>query len=140
MADFRRGKIVIAAQLGLLTSEHKGFLRALAELRNQLAHSVENVGFSFPGWIALMNTNQRKAYATKFTCPEGLGQPESFEDDPKAFVFCGAVGLMEHIECSLPPAFLQDLRRKVTIDPNEVLSLLADSIKELGSEEGADER
>src|SRR6266705_566896 len=82
MADRRRGKIAIAGQLGLIASEDRRFLEALAELRNQLAHSVQNLGFEFSAWIALMDDNQRKEYARKFTGSErqGLQDPKGFLD------------------------------------------------------------
>ncbi len=122
MADVRRGKVVIATQLGLLRPDDKRFLRALAELRNRLAHSVENVAWSFLAEITLMNSEQRKSCRAKFTCCDGgIGQPIKFEENPKEFVFCGAVNVMEQIECSTPMGFVQDLRREAEIDIDEIL-------------------
>src|SRR5205814_9961313 len=40
MADPRRSKVVIAAEMGIIASEDKRFMLALAELRNKLAHSI----------------------------------------------------------------------------------------------------
>jgi hypothetical protein len=136
MADFRRGKVVIAAQLDLIGVEDKRFLLALAELRNQLAHTVENLGFEFHAWVALMTDDKRKAWAKKFTPGHvAMGQQVKFEEDPKEFVLCGAVDVMERIECSMPPAFAQNIRREASIDLSDILPLLDQSSDEAAAED-----
>src|SRR6266446_110933 len=122
MADFRRGKLAIAARLNLIGPEDRRFLEALAELRNSLAHTVENLNFDFIAWVALMDDRRRNEWAKRFTSSVfNIGQPVTFADNPKDFVFCGAVNVMEKIECSLPPAFIQDIRREATIDWKDLL-------------------
>ena len=138
LADHRRGKIAIAAQLGLIAPEDRRFLEALAELRNQLAHSVQNLGFEFSAWVALMDDNQRKACARKFTGSEkqGLQDPKGFVDSPKEYVFCGAIDVMCRIHGSTPPAWQQTIRREATIDLNEILSGFEVTDEAYSDEEG----
>jgi len=104
MADRHRGKIAIAAQLDLIAVEDRRFLETLAKLRNQLAHSVQNLGFEFSAWIALMDDNKRKEYAKKFTGSgeAGLQDPKDFVNSPKEYVFCGAIDVMHRIDISTP--------------------------------------
>jgi len=135
MADIRRGKVAIAAKLNLIGPEDRRFLEALAELRNSLAHTVENLNFDFEAWVALMDDRKRKEWTKKFTSDVfNIGQPVKFADDPRDFVFCGAVNVMEKIECSLPPAFLQDLRREAEFDLKDLLPP-GESSEEGGSED-----
>jgi hypothetical protein len=128
MADVRRGKVVIAAELELIGSEEKGFLRGLAELRNGLAHSVANLGFEFPAWLSLLTSDQRKEWAKKFSVENdyGPGQTVTFEDDPKGFIFCGAVGVIERITCSMPPAATEHVRRMVRITLEDAYRFVSD--------------
>jgi hypothetical protein len=144
MAD----KIAFAAQLGLVGEPDRRFLIALAELRNRLAHSVENLVFDFAAWVALMDANQRRAFARKFTGggdsllqEEAPGDdaktpvdPKAFTENPKEYIFCGAMDVMDLIQRSAPQAWSQILRREATIDLNDIYeALLSD---EMGDESG----
>jgi hypothetical protein len=60
------GKLAVAKKLDLLPKPHRRFIRALSELRNQLAHDVRNVDFSFSSYLAQMDAGQRKTFDTAF--------------------------------------------------------------------------
>lgn len=46
MSNTKTGKLAFVKALDLLPKAHLEFIRALSELRNQLAHRVKNVGFN----------------------------------------------------------------------------------------------
>jgi hypothetical protein len=46
MSNTKTGKLAFVKALDLLPKAHLDFIRALSELRNQLAHQVKNVGFN----------------------------------------------------------------------------------------------
>ena len=120
--------------MGLVGEPDRRFLIALAELRNRLAHSVKSLGFEFTAWVALMSADQRRAFARKFTGggfsgfqEEAPGEdakrfvdPKEFTDNPKEYIFCGAMDVMDIIHGSAPQAWSQTLRREATIDLNDI--------------------
>jgi hypothetical protein len=61
-ANPRNGKIVLLEKMGAIYKEQAAFLTKLANLRNQLAHKIENVNFSFSDYLANMDPNQTKAF------------------------------------------------------------------------------
>lgn len=52
------GKVALLRELGAITSEQSALLRQLGELRNELAHNIKNVRFSFSSYVSSRDTNQ----------------------------------------------------------------------------------
>lgn len=61
-ANPRNGKIVLLEKMEALYKEQAIFLTKLANLRNQLAHKIENVNFNFDNYISDMDKNQISAF------------------------------------------------------------------------------
>ena len=57
-ANPRNGKIVLLEKMEILYKEQANCLTKLANLRNQLAHKIENVSFNFADYITGMDKNQ----------------------------------------------------------------------------------
>lgn len=51
LVDGDTGKLTIGRDLGLLTKPQRRFVQKMAALRNQLAHRVESVDFTFPEYL-----------------------------------------------------------------------------------------
>jgi DNA-binding MltR family transcriptional regulator len=62
LSDSQAGKITIAKQLGVLTAEQIKFIRKFSELRNQLVHKVDNVGFTFDDFWSKLDGNQKSSW------------------------------------------------------------------------------
>lgn len=52
------GKVTLLRELGAITSEQAALMRQLGELRNELAHNIRNVTFSFPSYVSSRDANQ----------------------------------------------------------------------------------
>jgi hypothetical protein len=57
------GKLALTSSLGLTTPFDRRFLSALVELRNKLAHGIENISFSFDAYTLSLDPNQKKSFA-----------------------------------------------------------------------------
>ena len=60
----KHGKVALLRALGAIESEQAAVLKLLFELRNKLAHNVSHVSFTFGSYIAGMDKNQRKSFAS----------------------------------------------------------------------------
>jgi hypothetical protein len=58
LADTEIGKIALAKDLDLLDSSQRKFVRRLASLRNNLAHRVDHVDFTFATYLSGLNAPQ----------------------------------------------------------------------------------
>lgn len=58
----RYGKIVLLKKLGAITSEQSSILSELAKLRNELAHNVSNVSFTFTSYTKDMNKDKKRNF------------------------------------------------------------------------------
>lgn len=56
LADEEVGKLAVARDMELLSKSQRRFVRRMASLRNQLAHRVEYVDFSFQKYIESLDT------------------------------------------------------------------------------------
>ena len=61
-ANPRNGKIVLLEKMEAIYKEQASFLAKLANLRNQLAHKIENVNFNFDDYISNMDKNKTGAF------------------------------------------------------------------------------
>lgn len=52
------GKVALLRQIDAITSEQAALMRQIGELRNELAHNVRNVAFSFDEYVASRDANQ----------------------------------------------------------------------------------
>lgn len=62
----RYGKIVLLKKLNAITSEQSSILSALAKLRNELAHNIANVGFTFTSYTKDMNKDNKNNFVKLF--------------------------------------------------------------------------
>ncbi|HDM8140848.1 TPA: hypothetical protein P0E12_005142 [Vibrio harveyi] len=65
-ANDKFGKLQLLRVLGCLSDEQFKFLKALAVLRNSLAHRIQNVDFDFHSHLASKNKDQMKSFAKIF--------------------------------------------------------------------------
>jgi len=66
LSDTRKGKWAFVKALGLLQEGELRFIRRLSELRNELVHDIQNVGFRFDRYLGALDENQRTAFAEAF--------------------------------------------------------------------------
>lgn len=62
----RCGKIVLLKKLGSITKEQATILSTLATLRNELAHNIKNVSFTFASYVNDLNPDNKSNFITKF--------------------------------------------------------------------------
>ncbi len=99
------GKVAIAKALGVISEHERRFIRALSELRNRLVHEIKNASFSFPTYLASLDSNQKNQFVKSFglavfMSPDGAAVAHSSESlthasaavlrYPKVFVATGA--------------------------------------------------
>ncbi|RQW68679.1 hypothetical protein EBB56_21400 [Halomonas sp. YLB-10] len=60
------GRVVLLRKLGAINNEQAKILNSLAALRNNLAHKVSNVNFTFSEFTDSLDKNQRKNYVRDF--------------------------------------------------------------------------
>ena len=58
----RYGKLELLNALGLTTSFDRKFLTTIIELRNKLAHGIENISFDFDSYVSSLDSNQKKQF------------------------------------------------------------------------------
>lgn len=69
------GKVALLRELNAITAEQAALMRQLGELRNELAHNIRNVSFSFDAYVSSRNANQ----LTKLVKAFGHGIKEVIE-------------------------------------------------------------
>lgn len=62
----RCGKIVLLKNLGAITNEQAAILSTLATLRNELAHNIKNVSFTFKSYTEDLNKDNRNNFVKTF--------------------------------------------------------------------------
>lgn len=95
LSDEQTGKVRIAKDYGLMTSEERTFVRRLSELRNQLVHRFENVDFNLEAHVSGFDKGQREAWQKALTWFEhGKAVEHSWKEatlgDPKVAVWLSA--------------------------------------------------
>lgn len=63
LSDGQASKLKMAKELNLLNSNERKFIKLFSSLRNELAHRIENVNFTFENHIASLDKNQKKSWA-----------------------------------------------------------------------------
>jgi len=63
LSDGQASKLKMAKDLSLLNSNERKFIKVFSSLRNDLAHKIENINFSFESYIASLDKNQKKSWA-----------------------------------------------------------------------------
>lgn len=74
-ANPRNGKIVLLKKMEAIYPNQAIFLTKLANLRNELAHKIENVGFNFQTYIDDFDKQQKKSFVSWV----GHGIPDNVE-------------------------------------------------------------
>ncbi len=95
LSDEQIGKVRIAKDYGLLSSEERAFVRRFSELRNQLVHRFENIDFDLEAHVSCFDKGQREAWQKVFTWFEhGKEVENSWKeatiDNPKVAVWLSA--------------------------------------------------
>lgn len=67
LSDAQIGKIKIAKDYELLSIPERAFVKRFSELRNNLAHKIENVTFDIDAYVSNLDKNQRKSWQSAFT-------------------------------------------------------------------------
>ena len=65
-AHSKIGRITLLKKMGSINSQQAKVLLAVAELRNSLAHNIENLNFQFDKYISSLNKDQKKQFVKKF--------------------------------------------------------------------------
>jgi len=65
-ANTKYGKLLLLKKLNAVNSNQYKFLERLASLRNELAHRVENVNFTFSSYINNLDKNQKISFVKFF--------------------------------------------------------------------------
>jgi len=63
LSDGQASKLKMAKDLDLLNSNERKFIKIFSTLRNDLAHKIENVNFTFENHISSLDKNQKKSWA-----------------------------------------------------------------------------
>lgn len=66
LANSKFGKAKLLRDLKVISKQQEAFIRALAELRNDLVHNISNVTFSFKSRLSSFDDNQIKKFAREF--------------------------------------------------------------------------
>lgn len=85
-SDETTGKLAFVKAMKLLDEPQRKFVRQLSKLRNQLIHDVSNTGFKFDGFLAKMDTQQRKEFRQAFSW-QVRPRPDAPKDDWNENVF-----------------------------------------------------
>lgn len=106
----RTGKLEFAKALGLLEDRHVAYLNLLAELRNRVVHSIQNVSFTLADYLAGRTKEQRAQFAiTGLALPKNAvadtadGDPSRLLANPISLLWTGAMTCLNYI-------YLQDQR------------------------------
>jgi hypothetical protein len=72
------GKIAFLGKIGLLGKEHRRYVSALSELRNDLVHDIRNSQFDLPQYVEALDATALKNFALSFSPYESIirGLPE----------------------------------------------------------------
>ncbi|RZG09022.1 hypothetical protein EXT48_02315 [Pseudoalteromonas sp. CO348] len=65
LSDGQASKLKMVKELNLLNSNERKFIRYFSSLRNELAHNIENVNFTFEGYINSLDKNQKNLGQTQ---------------------------------------------------------------------------
>ena len=79
--DPKKGKVAVAKALNLLDPGDRSFIRALAELRNDLVHNISSVNFDLGHYVHSRDSQQKKSFAFSFSV--GLDKKQLETDDLK---------------------------------------------------------
>ncbi len=63
LSDEKIGKIKIAKDLDLFDEDERKFIKLFSNLRNNVAHRIDNIDFSFKNHIESLDKNQKKSWA-----------------------------------------------------------------------------
>lgn len=133
LSDGQIGKVAAAKDLGLLSDDHRKFIRWFSELRNDLVHRLENIHFSFERHVSKMDKNQKKSWTESiiwFVDDEALRDQWKMvvEEQPKTAI---CVALIQVVcECGLKSQEFKS-RRKLRRVAEKTTKTLLRNIKPL---------
>lgn len=84
LVDDEIGKLTIGRDLGLLTKPQRRFVQKMAALRNQLAHRVESVDFTFPEYLATLECAALRDWKESVAWFRGIHEAPEFWLDAAA--------------------------------------------------------
>lgn len=81
LADEQIGKLALAKELNILTKEQRRFVRKMAELRNRLAHRVQDIDFTFKAYLESLSDAQAREWRESVVWfAAGKKHPQSWLD------------------------------------------------------------
>ncbi|CAI8768776.1 hypothetical protein [Pseudomonas serboccidentalis] len=120
LSDNSIGKGRMALEMGLISESQYRFLRKFSELRNNLVHKVDNVGFNLKSYVDALDQNQRKVWKGMLAW-SAPGEPKrDFDED----------------DCNFPRTglYVSVLRLVMAFAVEEKLSLMTKKVLELSDE------
>lgn len=105
IADAQIGKLAFAKEMGLLEKDQLAFVRRMAELRNRLAHRIEDIDFTFQEHLATFKAEQLKTWKVTIAFfAEGLVEStrwqEVAEKQPRFAIAMAVIVLIGSLEIS----------------------------------------
>jgi hypothetical protein len=95
------GKIAFAKALGLISPEDYRLIHTLSELRNDLVHSVDMIGFNLTAYVAGLDSSKLNSFVKTFALLPKQSSRDAFESGrnyalqyPKSFVWEAGVGFL----------------------------------------------
>lgn len=89
-SNSQSGKLAFARQLKILNKSQRRFIATLSELRNNLAHNVRSVDFSFDSHMGAMSAEQRYQFCVSLSLDEML-EPDSSPTEQRLISFVNEV-------------------------------------------------
>jgi hypothetical protein len=93
LSDGQASKLKMAKDLNLLNSNERKFIKIFSSLRNELAHKIENVDFTFEKHIKSLDKNQKKSWCDAISWYAKSEDKEYYlrnaAESPKMTIFIG---------------------------------------------------
>lgn len=80
------GKLEFCKALDLLDSAERGFIRALSQLRNRLAHDPRYIAFSFTPYLESLDTQQRQSFYKAIAFEQSEDALKNARENPKNII------------------------------------------------------
>lgn len=108
LANLHTGKLKLAESFEIIPKEDCKFIRAFAEIRNQLAHNGSMIFFDIEDYLRTMDEKEQSSWIKRFIAYEASGtQNEIFGEPidlslaskfPKAFIYAGVINVFHSID------------------------------------------
>lgn len=97
----RTGKLALVQALHLLDADHMRFIEVLSTLRNQVAHRIENVSFTFEKHVSSLPEKARKDFLNGLDAYSlDVHHTAGLRDKPKLLLWLGLLIILTAIHIS----------------------------------------